>query len=811
MIAAEQIIDLFQNTFIICLAVFQSIFCLIEKYKLDEPILKIILGFVPALLSISYPLIIQSISRLNDQYNSTHIIEQFKKESRHIFFIWNLRISVLLTIICFFLSVEFYLLAFLSVVSLLISFFFYLQLLLSYQNGKDLFKLYSDKLKIDSLFNPNSKSKLIKKRKKLLMQYWYPIIDLSLYAIKNIDRKLENDIRVFYIYKVFSFYKHVEQKDIENIQFPPELYNSAFDIIYTYIKINERDYCQNIEVFIGSIYFTQSYSNSHPQYFHQDTIHAIWRNIVLLIENERSDKIIQFWQSSHQYFEFNLKIPVTDYDENYNETESSIEQRNKVIKYREAFIQLHTAIGAYLYYKRALNTVREIWFFTQSQPPVYVLLPQYPDDIFYYFFKFLDHESFNDDMVIQFRFKDLDFDRMNNERDVKFVVCEYIGLLFLRLYITAGFYGPRPISTFPQIPIDQSEKKRWENKLDVFKNIIETHLGDKVLMDSLGLSKITRENCKKSNLLFPLDYIDELKVKVQTGFEKVIIESELDPEKTKKLDENTINSIRSVYKDISRIKGSEVNKENRDVLSNTMETVRGTRLLLEKEAFIADPSFTHLNADSIVGEIIKNEYYHHFVSKISFQNIKYSYHVPNGQMFLAVKKLNPSPQKFIILSFGVNIEYLRDYKNVQIEKPTGDEDFRFMSIPIYCYNTRTYGFHNTIYLVSVDDLPMVKHTDWSEIEDLSESTKDRWRKMELIDEELKIYREFKDLNRDESLQNEYIKQGKNKEELKNMIEVDVDFIGYIWFRKDVQLIKIKEGELFQEGGENDMDNIEPLE
>ena len=41
---------------------------------------RVITAFIPGLLSLSYPLIVQTISRLNDQYKSTHIINQFKKE-----------------------------------------------------------------------------------------------------------------------------------------------------------------------------------------------------------------------------------------------------------------------------------------------------------------------------------------------------------------------------------------------------------------------------------------------------------------------------------------------------------------------------------------------------------------------------------------------------------------------------------------------------------------------------------------------------------------------------------------------------------
>lgn len=783
------------------------------KYYNDNPTMfTIVLAFVPALLSIAYPLIVQTIGRLNDQYKSTRIIEQFKKEILHRLFIWSLIISVFLIILCFTVSLYIFVLSFISVIFLLIIFFMYMRLFLQYQNGKELFQLYLSRLKIDYYLENTDKKNEIAKQKKKILSYWHPIIDIFLYSIRNNDRELETNIRDLFIYKAFGFFKFSEQADKEIVLFPPQLYNSSFDIIYTYVKSDEKDYYQNFESFVGSIYFSNTFGKHTPQYFHQDTLVAIWRNLVLLIEHDRGDKIINFWKASHQYFSFNLEIPRTEYDDNFQEIKESIENRNKILKYRDAFIQLHTVLGAYLMYKKNCKALKEIWFFTQSQPPVYVLIPQTSDSIFNYFFTFLNNQFYNSDIVIPFWFKDLGFDEMNNKMDVKYVVCEYLGLLFLRLYITSGLYGNHPIQTFPQIPIEQAEKKEWENNLSIFKKILEKHLNDKDFIKCLGLDIITKEWCSENNFNYPLDYIDELKGKVIEGFKKTLEESQLDKNKTDNLDLNTIDSITSTYNNIARIKGNDIKKDNRDDISKFMEVIRGTRMLLNREAFITNTSVHHLNADSIVGEAIKLEYYHHFASKISLQKKKRKYVVPNGQIFNAIDRLKPSPKDYIIVSFGVNIKYLRDFKNTLINAPTGDEDYRYNLIPIYCYDFGFSPVYNTIYLIHRKDLPMIKHRDWSEIEDLPEQTKVRWENMDLIDESLKIYRKFSDLNSDEPLKTEYLEQGKKVEELTNMIEVDVDFLGYCWFKHDTELIEIKESELFQEGGTIDnIDDIKPLE
>jgi Ca2+/Na+ antiporter len=366
---SDQLKEIFTAVYDFTVVVFQPLFDLIIKYYHDNPLFIIVLAFVPVLLGIAYPLMIQTISRLNDQYKSTHIIERFKKERLHILFIWCLRVSVFLTILCFVLSLQVFLLAFISVVLLLFLFFLYLKLLLQYQNGKDLFRLYLSRLKIDFYLKNRERKKGIAKQKNKILEYWHPIIDLFLFSINNKDRKLENDILDFFIYKVFNFIKYSDQGGRKTVLFPTELYNSTFDIIYTYIKNNERDYYQNIEAFVGSIYFTENFGKLKPQYFHLDTLIAIWRNLVLIVEHQRGDKIIDYWRSAHQYCSFNLEIHRVEFDDNFKETEKSIDKRTKIKKFREAFIQLHTVLGAYLMHKKDYKTLKEIWFFTQSQPP----------------------------------------------------------------------------------------------------------------------------------------------------------------------------------------------------------------------------------------------------------------------------------------------------------------------------------------------------------------------------------------------------------------------------------------------------------
>lgn len=811
--AIEIIREIYSISYDFLIAVFQPLKDLIIRLYIDNPMFKIVLAFVPAILGIAYPLIIQTVSKLNEQYNSTHIIYQFKKEKLHKQFIWNLRISVGLTILCFVMSIGVFIVAFVSVVTLLILFFPYLNLLLKYQNGQDLFNLYSSRFTFDKYIEEREKIKKQEKIKEKILDYWHPIIDLFIYSINNKDRKLENNIRDLYIYRVFSFLRFVDQKNEEYVQYPPEIYNGTFDIVTTYLKANEEFYYQRFESFIGSVFFTENYGEHAPQFLHQESYNAIWRNLVAVIESGRTDKVLGFWQNSHQYCDFHLKVPYPEHDDNFKETKVSIEKRKKFSLNREYFIQLQTALGAYLMHKEQYLALKEAWFYTQSQPPSFVLVPQNPQSIFELFFTYLGIDFHSTSIIIRFWFKDLGFDNMNNKRDVKFVICEYLGLLFLRLYITSGYYGNHPLNGLPQIPEKQSEKKEWQDNLNVFSRIIEKHLSNSDLLEKLGLNVITNQFCEKLNIEPPLVYIEKLADKIKDGFQKTLETTELSEEKTGALKSNTVSSIRKAYDDIKRI-GSEndIHEENRDSISEYMQVIRGTRFLLSREAFIDNTSVHHLNADSITGQAINSEYYTHLATKLSLLPKFKKYEVPSGQIFDAVSQLNPSSDDYLLVSFGINIKYHKDFKNANITEPIGNENYRFNSIPIYSYTSGHSMVHNTLFLIEKTGKPMVKHRDWSEIADLPQKTKDRWSEMENINTDLHIYGKISELNLNTDLKDEYIKDGKNIEELDNKIEFDVDFFGYIWFTKNCKIIEIKETDMFKEGGSKDkIEDIIPID
>ncbi len=772
----------------------------------DSEVFRVTIAFIPGLLSISYPLIIQTISRLNDQYKSTHIIDRFKKEPRHKWFLWSLISSVFVTLLCVTQFKQFIFLDFLLIVNLLLAFFFNIRLLLTYLSGKDLFSFYSKRLDIADISKYQGKQKLIRKKKLEILNIWHSIVDLYVYAITGRDRKLQEDIRQKFIANAFAFIKYADQRGQEIVLFPTEMYNSTYDIIATFIRNKDDHYHQNIEFFVGNAFFTGDYENK--QFLHQQTYQGIWNNLFLLVENDRDDKIYRYWESAHQYCRYNLETLRVQYNDDFEETNESKEFRNKLAAHKTSFVQLHTFLGAYLMYKKRYKALFRVWFFTQSQPPSYVLVPDTMAEIFKLYFSYLGSDVFDHGFTIPYFFKDIEFDAMNGRMDVKSIGRNYLTLVFLKQWLTPFHYGYSRL-TIPQLPVEQSDKKYWQENLAHFRKKVEEFISDTDVMRELKLDWINPAECKKRGLPHPLDFLDELEQALKDGFRETLNNLELDEDLMKQFDERTVVAIRNAHDMFSRIAGKDVAANERDPVSDTMQVIRGERTAIDKEALVKNSSESYFGFDNFLGSKIKSDYCGHISIKFS-SNTTVSYQVKRELFFDAVDRLKLKADEHAIIAFNVDIEYLKESGQIDFQDHTGDEDYKYKGIPIYTFDVNVPFAEYTLYVLRKVDFPMIKHKDWKDLEGLSEDVKKWWENLEIIDEPLKIYRKFTELDKNQELLNRYLEQQVRSEaELRNMVDINVDFLAYCWFKKGVRIVSLRATDAFQEGGiQNALDEIQ---
>lgn len=819
------------------------------------PAIQVILAFVPLILSIAYPIMIQTISSLNVRYKSTHIINAFESSFRSRFFKWNLIVAVFLTIVGLLFSIEILLLALLAVIVLLVSFFRYIALMLRFLSahkqfmwhikplrlilrqeneqqsiekiflGKDdismpLFKVILGNVQkqierffilfknLTSKFQPKHNRKKTIARRNALIKRWHPVIDLFRYTIREDDRALEYDIKTKYIFRVIGFIKYVEHKQELIVEYPPEVYNSVYEIVLTYIRATEKDRYQNIAVFVGSVFHSENYGKE-AQFLHLNTLTAIWRNLILVIENKRWDVLESYWLDSQQYFRYNFSYRLG----RHYPKDSLMDQTNaedQIRRHQDLFLQVHLTIGAYLLYKKEHSVILKLWHLTQSEPPSYYLYPTSVVEIVRYFGRYFNDRACEEVMWLSFKY--LDFDEMSPNRGVKEYVCDYLTMVFLRLYKLPRSFGSHPLSSNYVVPKAQTEKMALKSNLEHFKRFLEKNIANTDLIEGFGFDAVDIEFCKTRDLKIPLDYIEAYIAEIDLGYDRDLSAAILDKEILQEIDDNTVKSIQEAHRDISRIKRTDdILTKDRDSVSYRMEAIRGTRMIVDKEALVKDSGKLILNTTNLWAQATSRTYYEHFATKVFLQDTQNRFKVPHGHMFTAIDRLSPEPSSYSIITFAVNVQYLKDSRKLPIEPGINNEDYRYKDIPIYCFDFGSRRVYNTLYLIRNDELPIAKHIDWRSLPKLPKDTIDRWKAMEEINRNLHIYRSARILEEDTELKNEYLEAGRTEEELHHMVEIDIDFIAYIWFKKGTKLIRIKEADPFQEGGNMDsLDDIKPL-
>ncbi|WP_139183654.1 hypothetical protein [Algoriphagus alkaliphilus] len=777
----------------------------------DKGFYSLIIAFLPTIIAISYPIIIQTISKLNEVYSSSKIIDSFKKEKYHLYFKYCLISSLILSGLTI-LNYEFLnILAFVFLILLIGIFILYIELILKYSNPSDLFEHILKKTQISKLLSEN----IIKPNRanffeEILNNHHEIITDLYCFAIKFDDIPLETNIRQRYFYLISNISKELNNENETELSFDSIIYNNNFKILESFIKSsNIETRYRAIEFYSTEFYLPYSLGIHGPKPFNNQTFVAIWDNIILLIKVSNYSKIKKHWEIFYNFFNLYLRRSYLQYDEKSKVTDESFIKNQKIIQFKSKIIEFNISFLAIIYYKRKYRLLEDLVLYTQNLPAKTFLLEFTPQKAFDQYFEFRK-DIFEKNWTMSYYFDDIEFDSIGFQKDSKFYISEFCLILFLYSWIndygTALKDSIQPLS----LPKDLPSQKALAQKLPNIIRRIEKIFKNKSLISETSLALITRRDCLLKDIPYPTDYLNNFRNNLEIQTEERLSRGELDSSKIEALINNTVRSIKEVYLDVSRIKGNDIDKENRDEVSNFMETIRGTIIPLNREAFLSDPTIHYIDYDKILGRYIKNNYYAHILDKIDII-ATVNYTVEFNEIFKAVDILNLKDH--IIISANLNLEFLNNSLKIGlIKSENGLEDYTYKGIPIFSFDG---GRHRSgrLFIMKSKDKPMIKHRDWKEIENPPSEFIDRWKNMENISDDLHIYLERIELNDHPDILDKYKEFSEYSiDELKKMIQFDVDFLGYCWFPKSVKIISISQGDLFQQGGDLDeLKKIKPFD
>ena len=108
-------------------------------------------------------------------------------------------------------------------------------------------------------------------------------------------------------------------------------------------------------------------------------------------------------------------------------------------KKKNRFLEFNYTLGGLLLQQKKYDVLNYLFNYSSSSPPNYVLLPQSITDIFYWFKRFSGRSNLRiEEIEVYFKFPDLDNYGVSHK--IKFWICSYICLLYLRQFSLHHYY-----------------------------------------------------------------------------------------------------------------------------------------------------------------------------------------------------------------------------------------------------------------------------------------------------------------------------------------------------------------------------------
>lgn len=747
-------------------------------------IIIICVSFISMILGVAYPILLQVISKLDEKYSSTHIVQLFKQEKERKIFNTLLISSLGILLIYILIVLPYYLLTdtpnqhlifiiisilIINTFSLTAVFLYFVTKVLTYYNLFDIVQYFKhkDRKALDDINFP----------------YFKAIIDILLFSIKQRNETIALTISD-YVYERFrEFNKYHTNAEIE---YPRIFHESIFRVIEELAKEKIKKFAFLEFSFIGELWLLGENSNKK---LNEATYMWLWRNLIVAIDYERDDMFIQYWQQADQYISFNLSTYQTDRLLPPGEERKT---KDQIIEERNRFLEFNYALGGLLLFSKRYKCIRRLFQYTSSMPPKYNLLPDSMDEVFDLYFKFSDpyYENFR---FITSRYFFPETEGIGSEGVVKYWVSRYATLLFLRQYTIAPYLITMKPLEMPALPPDLKNKKMWIDHLDNLKEMVNNVMEDQELILSLDLDFITGKWCSENDKLPPDKLVDEVKSKALKEFDHIKTDQNISPSKEKEFIETSdrvLSTAITPYKQIKNLKNitGEANKWH----------IPGVTTIIDKSIFAENQEAESIDYDSFLPEILANKFTDG-ISETFAINLKRKYIVNENEIFPAILNLKVNPNDHIIVSFGQNPAYYEE--TLKVEGLSADA---FNEVNWINFNSYNYNLVGETFFV-------LKKSDLLTLEFLPPDEKDEEKySLALINKDFNIYGSIIDLNKNQSLCEE-LSKAETTRDLKKSVFVYLFINTKILWKKNITMIAITKYSQFRpQGSKNDLEEIIPF-
>lgn len=736
-----------------------------------DDVKEVFIPIIIGLLTIALPLLIQSISRIDDKYNSTTLIKYFVKEEITITLI-IVQISSIASILTWLLRQPYneigniYIDEIVGNSALIFIGFCTLVSIISYSRFLYLIVIYYiPDLLIERLIQQHNKSVGEKRT-----QTYLAITDILNYSIQKYDEKL---LRILLSFIHDSFIQFRLNKDEQIIIYPDEYYgliNSANEIR---CKMPEKINSYTNENFLAL--FIDNFQNTKIS---DKTYKAVWICLIQALKSNRDDIVISYWKSAHQYISV------------FRNRQSESNDNNDLEKEREQFLEFHYALGGLILYLKKYTLLKNLMNHSNSIPPSYVLVPETLIEVIVRYMKLgaYDHSPF----IIESKYPFPDFPGVFQSSLIISSIKRYLGILFLRQYTLYGQYYGNNRLELPIEPKDLGEKNRWKRELKWLSEIINEYLdsSNRNIIDEVGLGIIEgRAWFSKNNYKSPDKLIYNKIYEIESNFKKTKTEQSINENKKEVFIRSSNNSLTYIFKYYSSIENREKIMKN----YNKYFLIGDTYQLLPKAAFADNQDVAYVDFESSAGKSAAISYSYGMSGLFLSMHPKW-YLLHNTEAFKAISNATKGQNDLIIIALGVYIQYY--VATLTIENLIWDDFSKkgtFNGIEIISIDGYMHDFlRDSFIIIKKTDLPNVLKTE------LPDAKTSKY-KLDLINEEEMIYAKINDLNQEDEIRNE-VSSVNQQLDLKQYCLCCVDFQREVRIRKDAKCIQIKVFYQFNDNG-----------
>lgn len=729
-------------------------------------------AFIPmiiAIFALGFPLLIQTITRIDDKYSSTKLIEVFRQETITNIFIWSLILSICFYIIWLLQIPPFanwgllidnsaLILLGLSTIVLIISTFLIVHLIHIYFVPE---KLTNRLIQVHN----NTKNE---KRKTL---YFEAISKILFYSINKADEPLARTLLEFY-YEAFILFR--KEKEGEPIEYPQEYYDAIFEA-------NELLCCRKkktISYFNDSTLFHLFLDEYQKTVISPPTYNFLWKLIVQSIYHNREDFIVSYWHKAHQLFNLFMPKIYPDYDYSVSpfivKNQTEIDKREKE---RQDFLEFHYALGGLLMSQHKYSTIKELMYFTQQKPPQYFLVPERMQEIIERYMQ-IDGEEYLNPVYYQQRYWFPNVSGVDADDIIKMWIKRYLAILFIRQYTLHGYYTNANTLTMPNPPKELSELNRWKEELESLKCFVNDYLNQEDVLKELGLEELhNKEWFNKNKKIEPSKLIENLKKEIEDNFDKIKQEQPIAQEKKIAFEKSTLSILKPIFEKYrSLFHNNNIGREYKK------HPIRGQHYILEKAAFGKNQDVGYMNFDTVTAEAVALQF-QYYSTNIFILISPQKYLLPVEDIFSAINNLNVNHKDFVIISVGLYLDYF-EYLHIKGLKKVGEKWFYYKMEIIEIYTNELVS--QSLFILKREDLPnmIFKEIDRQDILNKFHLSK--------IDDKFNIYAGLNDLNKSENKTlKEELEKNSTEHDLSQKVLACVDINVELQYKIDTKCIQLK--------------------